>query len=43
MVSCLVIEQFNNKQHITLTAATTKRIKSLVVKEYMNEYYGRAA
>ena len=43
MVLRLVIDQFKNKQHIPLDASTTKRINSLVVKEYMNEYYGRAA
>jgi type I restriction enzyme R subunit len=43
MVLRLVIDQFKNKQHIPLNASTTKRINSLVVKEYMNEYYGRAA
>jgi type I restriction enzyme R subunit len=39
----LVIDQFKNKHHIPLDATTTKRINSLVVKEYMNEYYGYAA
>lgn len=43
MVLRLVIDQFKNKQHIALNASTTKRINSLVVKEYMNEYHGRAA
>ena len=43
MVLRLVIDQFKNKQHIAIDASTTKRINSLVVKEYMNEYYGRAA
>ena len=43
MVLRLVIEQFKNKQHIPINASTTKRINSLVVKEYMNEYYGHAA
>lgn len=38
----LVIEEFKSKQHIPLTLAETKRINNLVVKEYMNEYYGRA-
>jgi len=43
MVLRLVIDQFKNKQQIPLNASTTRRINSLVVKEYMNEYYGRAA
>ncbi|MGH1471644.1 MAG: type I restriction endonuclease subunit R [Cellvibrionaceae bacterium] len=43
MVLRLVVDQFKNKQHIPINASTTKRINSLVVKEYMNEYYGRAA
>jgi type I restriction enzyme R subunit len=43
MTMRLVIDQFKNKQHIPLNAATTKRINSLIVKEYMDEYYGIAA
>ncbi|MCS5707784.1 DEAD/DEAH box helicase family protein [Candidatus Berkiella cookevillensis] len=43
MVTRIVIDQFKNKHHIPLTAVATKRINGLVVKEYMNEYYGRAA
>lgn len=43
MVMRIVIDQFKNKQHIPLTAVATKRINGLIVKEYMNEYYGRAA
>ncbi len=43
MVMRLVIDQFKNKQHIPLTATATKRIKGLIVKEYMNEYHGLAA
>ena len=43
MVMRIVIDQFKNKQHIPLTADATKRINGLLVKEYMNEYYGRAA
>jgi type I restriction enzyme R subunit len=43
MVLRLVIDQFKNKQHMPIDASTTKRINSLVVKEYMNEYYGLAA
>ena len=43
MVMRIVIDQFKNKQQIPLTAAITKRINGLVVKEYMNEYLGVAA
>lgn len=43
MVLRLVIDQFKNKQHISIDTPTTKRINRLVVREYMNEYYGRAA
>jgi type I restriction enzyme R subunit len=43
MIMRLVIDQFKNKQHIPLDAATTKRINGMIVKEYMNEFYGRVA
>jgi type I restriction enzyme R subunit len=43
MIMRLVIDQFKNKQHITLDAAASKRINGLIVKEYMNEFYGRVA
>ena len=43
MVLRLVIDQFKNKQHISIDTSTTKRINRLVVREYMNEYYGHAA
>ncbi|MGL1890608.1 MAG: DEAD/DEAH box helicase family protein [Spirochaetaceae bacterium] len=43
MVMRLVIDQFKNKQHIPLDAASTKRINTMVVREYMNEYNGRVA
>jgi type I restriction enzyme, R subunit len=43
MMMRLVIDQFKNKQHIPLNAAATKRINGLLVKEYMNEFYGRVA
>ncbi len=39
----LVIDQFKNKQNIPLDLESSKRINNLVVKEYMNEYHGRAA
>ena len=41
MMMRLVIDQFKNKQHIQLDAATSKRINGMIVKEYMNEFYGR--
>ena len=41
MMMRLVIDQFKNKQHIPLDAATTKRINGMIVKEYMNEFYGK--
>lgn len=43
MTMRLVIDQFQNKHNISLDAATSKRINSMIVKEYMNEFYGRAA
>lgn len=43
MTMRLVIDQFKNKHHIELDPAKTKRINALVVKEYMNEFYGRVA
>jgi type I restriction enzyme R subunit len=38
-----VIEQFENKHHIDLTADETRYINKLVVREYLNEYNGAAA
>lgn len=43
MMMRLVIDQFKNKNNIPLDAATTKRINGMIVKEYMNEFYGRVA
>ncbi|MDI5895343.1 type I restriction endonuclease subunit R [Flavobacterium algoritolerans] len=43
MMMRLVIDQFKNKQKIPLDANTTKRINGMIVKEYMNEFYGRTA
>jgi len=43
MMMRLVIDQFKNKQNISLDAAATKRINGMIVKEYMNEFYGRVA
>ncbi len=43
MMLRLVIQQFKNKYHLPLDAANSKRINAMVVKEYMNEFYGRTA
>jgi type I restriction enzyme R subunit len=43
MIMRLVIDQFKNKQQIPMDAATSKRINGMIVKEYMNEFYGRVA
>lgn len=43
MMMRLVIDQFNNKHHLSLDADTSERINSMIVKEYMNEFLGRAA
>ncbi|MFN5169549.1 MAG: type I restriction endonuclease subunit R [Cyclobacteriaceae bacterium] len=39
----LVIDQIQNKHQLPLDAATSKRINQLIVKEYLNEFLGRAA
>ncbi|VXA98035.1 Restriction endonuclease subunit R [Flavobacterium sp. 9AF] len=43
MMIRILIDQFKNKNHIALDAATSKRINHMIVKEYMNEFYGRVA
>jgi type I restriction enzyme R subunit len=43
MMMRLVIDQFKNKNDIPLDAAAAKRINGMIVKEYMNEFYGRIA
>lgn len=43
MIMRFVINQFKNKNEIPLDPETSKRINNLVVKEYMNEFYGRTA
>jgi type I restriction enzyme R subunit len=43
MTMRLVIDQFQNKHNIELDPEKTKRINAMVVKEYMNEFYGRVA
>ncbi len=43
MMMRLVIDQFKNKHHLPLDVETSQRINSMIVKEYMNEFLGRAA
>lgn len=39
----MVIDQLKNKHHLAIDADTAKNINHLIVKEYINEYYGRVA
>jgi type I restriction enzyme R subunit len=43
MMVRLVIDQLKNKHKLNLDAETAKNINAIIVKEYMNEYYGRVA
>jgi type I restriction enzyme R subunit len=43
MMMKLVIKQLHTEHHLGLDPEKTKRINSLLVKEYMNEYHGRVA
>jgi type I restriction enzyme R subunit len=43
MMGKLVIEQLKTKHHLPLNADQAKTIRGLMVREYMNEFYGRAA
>lgn len=43
MILRLVIDQIKNKHQLPLDSATSKRINSMIVKEYINEFLGRAA
>lgn len=43
MILRMVIDQLKNKHHLPLDAAASKRINGLIVREYMNEYYGGVA
>jgi type I restriction enzyme R subunit len=43
MIMRLVISQLKNKYALPLDADRSKTINNLIVKEYMNEYYGRVA
>ena len=41
MIMRIVLEQFKQKQNIPMDLDTSKRVNTMVVKEYMNEFYGR--
>ena len=43
MVTRLIIDEFNTKNNISLTADVAKNINTILVKEYMREYRGEAA
>tara|TARA_R110001592_G_scaffold141264_2_gene362675 strand:- start:1936 stop:5004 length:3069 start_codon:yes stop_codon:yes gene_type:complete len=43
MMMRLVINQFKNKQNININATDVKRINTILVKEYINEYNGYVA
>jgi type I restriction enzyme R subunit len=43
MMVRLVIDQLKNKHHFDLNAEQAKNINTIMVKEYMNEFYGRIA
>ncbi|WP_299885890.1 type I restriction endonuclease [uncultured Lacinutrix sp.] len=43
MVMRLVVNQFKREHKIDVTARDVKRINSIIVKEYMNEYNGNVA
>jgi type I restriction enzyme R subunit len=43
MIMRFVIEQFKNKQNLPMDVEASKRVNAMVVKEYMNEFYGRVA
>jgi len=40
MMGRIIVNQFNNEHNFSIDAETSKRINGLIVKEYMNEYYG---
>lgn len=43
MVMRLVVNQFKKEQNIPITTTDVRRINSIIVKEYMNEYNGHVA
>ncbi len=43
MMGRIIIEQLKKKHALPLDASAVKRIRNLMVKEYLNEYHGRVA
>jgi type I restriction enzyme R subunit len=43
MIQRIIIQELKNHHKLPLTIENTKRINTLLVKEYLNEYHGRAA
>ncbi|MFZ1806235.1 MAG: type I restriction endonuclease subunit R, partial [Cyclobacteriaceae bacterium] len=43
LIGRLLIEEFKTKHQIPLDTAATNRVKVMIAKEYMNEFYGRVA
>lgn len=43
MMIKMVVEQLKNKHHLPLDADQAKMINGMMVKEYLNEFYGRVA
>jgi type I restriction enzyme R subunit len=43
MMMRLVVGQFKKEQKIDINTTDVRRINSLIVKEYMNEYNGNVA
>jgi len=43
MMLRIVVQQLGKKYHLPLDATKSKSINAMVVKEYMNEFYGRTA
>jgi len=43
MMVRLIIDQLKNKHNLPLDAEKSKYINAMIVKEYMNEFYGRVA
>ena len=41
MVMRLVVNQFKREQQVNISTTDVKRVNSIIVKEYMNEYNGR--
>jgi len=43
MMSRLIVDELKNKHNLPLDIERTEFINGLMIKEYMNEFYGRAA